>query len=365
MPNSKVKEYFPSANSYLGFYSLWDSNINDLEKLIILKGGPGTGKSTLLSNLAQDLLEQGYTLEKLRCSSDADSLDGIVCRELSLGVIDGTAPHTRDPLYPGIVDKIINLGDYWDEQILQRQKDNIIKLTDENRALFKQTYALLAEAKSYHNQLEELHKEGMNWAAADALIYDLINKLFAGYSDSPGGKEIHRFAGAIAPQGTVSYLDDLLADAKIRYIIKGRAGTGKSTLARKIGAAAQSKGLDVEYYHCSFDPHSIDNIFIPQLGVCFIDGTPPHEKIPGPNDIVIDMFSFMSGAIYSKNQDQIIEMDEKYQAHFNEALKILKRCKAVHDELEACYIRAMDFKALDQLTQRLKEEIQAYATSRQ
>lgn len=364
MLNNKITEYFPGGNTFLGFHSLWESNINNLEKLIILKGGPGTGKSTLMAKLADELLNEGYAVEKLWCSSDAQSLDGVVCRQLSLGIVDGTAPHTRDPIYPGVVEKIVNLGDYWDEALLQENRKEIIDLTDKNKALFKETYRHLAAAKAFHDQLEQLYIEGMNWDAVNKLTEELIKQLFAAYPTAEHGEEIHRFAGAITPQGSVNYLDALLAEAKIRYIIKGRAGTGKSTLVKNIAAAAGSKGLTVEYYHCSFDPLSIDNIHIPQLGICLIDGTPPHEKNPGSGDIVLDMFSFMSGSVYSKNKDQIEELDKKYQDEFSLALQVLKECKAVHDELEKYYTRAMDFPAIEQLQNKILNEICEYAANR-
>jgi len=363
MSKGNVKQYFPGGNTCLGFYSLWDSNINDLTKLIILKGGPGTGKSTLLAKIAQELLNDGWDTEMLWCSSDPKSLDGVIFRDLGLGIVDGTAPHTRDPIFPGVVDKIINLGDYWDERLLQQNKEQIINLTKENKALFRSTYHHLAEAKKYHDTLEQLYVEGMNWSGVDTLTEDLLQQLFGKYTPTEQGKEIHRFAGAITPDGSVNYLDELLGEAKTRIILKGRAGTGKSTLTRKIAGAASSKGFDVEYYHCSFDPLSIDNILIPKLGICFIDGTPPHEKTPGPDDTVLDMFSFMSGSVYGKNQEQIREVDSNYMSEFNQAFAVLKECKAVHDRLEDYYIKAMDFKAVNVVTQKLMAEILEYAKS--
>ena len=41
-----IKSYFACANSSRGFYNFFESNLQNLERLYILKGGPGTGKST-------------------------------------------------------------------------------------------------------------------------------------------------------------------------------------------------------------------------------------------------------------------------------------------------------------------------------
>ena len=39
----KALHYFAGGNTARGFFSLYDSNFAGLEKVFILKGGPGTG----------------------------------------------------------------------------------------------------------------------------------------------------------------------------------------------------------------------------------------------------------------------------------------------------------------------------------
>ena len=48
----KALHYFAGGNTARGFFSLYDSNFAGLEKVFILKGGPGTGKSTLMKKIA-------------------------------------------------------------------------------------------------------------------------------------------------------------------------------------------------------------------------------------------------------------------------------------------------------------------------
>ena len=74
MQQKRITQYFPGGNTALGFYSYWDSNINDLDRLIILKGGPGTGKSTLLDKILREFAAEDWETELLWCSSDAESL---------------------------------------------------------------------------------------------------------------------------------------------------------------------------------------------------------------------------------------------------------------------------------------------------
>ena len=56
-----------------------------------------------------DLLKEGYDVEFMHCSSDPESLDGLVIPAFKVALIDGTAPHIVDPKNPGAVDETIHL----------------------------------------------------------------------------------------------------------------------------------------------------------------------------------------------------------------------------------------------------------------
>ena len=59
----KIIRYFAGGNTARGFYSLFDSNIADLDRIFILKGGPGTGKSSLMKKIGTLDSEKGYNIE--------------------------------------------------------------------------------------------------------------------------------------------------------------------------------------------------------------------------------------------------------------------------------------------------------------
>src|SRR5699024_11280704 len=71
-----------------------------------------------------------------------------------------------------------------------------------------------------------------------------------------------RLFGTNTPEGAVNIVPELLSPMYKNYYLKGRAGTGKSTLMKRIVAACKDYGLDLELYHCSFDPDSIDMVII-------------------------------------------------------------------------------------------------------
>lgn len=93
---AKMRRVFPGGNTSSGFYSLHD-NIIDINRnmLYILKGMPGGGKSSMMREIGDKALKEGYSVEMHHCPSDPTSIDGVVINELKVAVIDGTLPHGR------------------------------------------------------------------------------------------------------------------------------------------------------------------------------------------------------------------------------------------------------------------------------
>lgn len=91
--------YFLGANSYRGFYSLYDDLVSlpDVSRLFIIKGGAGCGKSTFMKTIATAANDAGLDVERVLCSGDPESLDGIFIPRLRVAYVDGTAPHAAVP----------------------------------------------------------------------------------------------------------------------------------------------------------------------------------------------------------------------------------------------------------------------------
>ena len=91
--------YFLGANGYGGFASLYEgfTSSPEISRLYILKGGPGCGKSSFMKRVAEAAALRGLAAEKVLCSGDPSSLDGVFLPELRLAYVDGTAPHAAVP----------------------------------------------------------------------------------------------------------------------------------------------------------------------------------------------------------------------------------------------------------------------------
>lgn len=355
----KALHYFAGGNTARGYFSLYESNFAELEKIFILKGGPGMGKSTLMKKLANEWLEKGYDVEYIHCSSDPDSIDGVIFPALKIGIVDGTEPHVVEPKAPGAIEEYVNLGHAWNSQQLVAEKAEILRLMKERQEAYERAYKYYAEALAVHDEWEEIYIANMDFEKLNALTGKLKTKFFGDIFLNKKADVRHRFLGAATPIGAVDYVPNLTEGLPKRYFLKGRPGSGKSTLLKKLATTAENRGFDVEIYHCGFDPNSLDMVIVRELGMAIFDSTAPHEYFPSrAGDEIIDLYkvAILPGTdeIYS---DQIKDVSAIYRAKMNDGTASLSEAKKLHDEIEKIYQRAIDFTIIDDIQKDMETDI--------
>jgi nucleoside-triphosphatase THEP1 len=357
--SGRVLNYYAGGNTARGFFSLYESSLQDLDKVFILKGGPGTGKSTLMKQVGKAFTEKGYDVEYLHCSSDNNSIDGVKIPALKAGIVDGTAPHVIEPKAPGAIEEYVNLGVAWDSTRLAPQKNKILQISNKISESYQKAYSTFAEALRVHDEWEKIYIENMDFEKANKFTVQLIHELFGEKQGSGKPAVRHRFLGAATPNGAVDFVQNITAETPNRYFIKGRPGSGKSTLLKKLVSHAEENGFDVEVYHCGFDPKSLDMVIVRELGFSIFDSTAPHEYFPSRSgDEVIDMYEqLITPGTDEKYQEEIAEISGRYKAKMKEAISYLAEAKAFHDELEEIYQPAMDFEKLNQITEEIKAKL--------
>ena len=348
--------YFATANTSSGFVSFFDGVIKDSERVYIIKGGPGSGKSTFMKRIGEDLLSVGMSVDFIYSPEDKYSIEGIYVKDIKVAIINGTYPHTIDPAYPGAIERILDFGNFWDIDYLRLHKGAIKQLTDAIEYEYSIFFRHMNNAKKIHDRWEKEYLLGMDFSKADFITDGIISDVIG----LPTGKtpEIsHRFAGAMTPQGQVCFYKELTEDIGKRYVVKGRPGTGKSTMTKKISSAALEKGYNVEYYHCSFDVDSIDMIIIPELDFALLDGTAPHVLDPVQGDVLVDMFECINTEIVRENEKPIMDIQDEYAREIGKAKEIYSEISCLYEKLKNYYINATDFNDVNALRIRITKTL--------
>lgn len=144
----------------------------------------------------------------------------------------------------------------------------------------------------------------------------------------------HFLAGANTAQGFTSCFDSILPKERQKrmYYIKGGPGVGKSTLMKRFAKAAEEKGMEVEYFHCSSDPDSLDGVSLPALGVGMMDGTAPHvydPVIPGARDTLVSLGDFLDEKALIPHVREIEAVQKLISARFARCYRYLAASEQV------------------------------------
>lgn len=359
---AKITNYYACANSAKGFVSYFDDNIRYLDRLFILKGGPATGKSTLMKRLGKEWFNRGFDVEYIHSPNDNSSVDGIILPALGIGVVDGTPPHIIEPRAPGAIDDYVNLGAAWDSKKLFPHKAEILDINRQISSCYENAYRLFAEALKIHDEWEKIYISGIDFNKMDELTEETIKVIFGNKLEDRQPKVQNRFFGGATPKGSVDFVMDLTDNMSSRYFIKGRPGSGKSTMLKKIAQSAQDRGFDTEIYHCGFDPDSLDMVIIRELSTAIFDSTAPHEYFPSKNtDSVIDVYSYaIRPGTDEEFKTQLEDIISRYKGTINEGVQYLSIAKNLNDDLENIYIDTIDYDIVSKIQQDVKLMIDDY-----
>lgn len=354
-----IRNFFASGNTARGFTSLLHSSLQGINSLYIVDGSPGSGHSDLIRAIGNEAVELGYELWFLHSPSDNDSIDGWITPELKTGMITGSAFRRMTVDESGAAIHFINLDDTCIDQdglgSCQREIENLVLKIKQSH---EDAYAGFAEALRIHDDWEALYINHMDFQAANEMTSEYLDLLYGEQKQEKQGRVDHRFLGAATPKGAVDYVPDLTNGLK-RYLVKGRAGSGKSTMLKKIAAAGEQRGFDVEVYHCGFDPNSLDMVIVREIGFAIFDSTAPHEYFPErAEDEIVDTYArCIQPGTDERHAETLRDFKLRYAAQMKKSTQYLTDAKSYLDQLKRIITPLADLAKIKGVQEELRHEV--------
>lgn len=358
---SGICELFAAANSGEGFRSFYSEIFGDdrIERRYLIKGGPGTGKSSFMRRIAELSSQKGIEVEYYRCSSDPDSLDGIILGK-RIALFDSTAPHSFEPELSGARDEIIDLGVFWDSEALCRERQRIEELSLKKKDGYAGAYRFLGAALAVAEHSRSIIAP---YVSAEKMKKAVRREL----GGMPDGERYSLRAGLSSSIGMkgMKRLDYYERVADELVAIEDHMGIGCLYLCRLAEEAARKK----KAIRISYDPIAAD---LPDA-ILFEEGLVAYVLVPreGQSDIFdradrrvrcrrfLDM-SELGSREKKRLKSEYRSSQKLYGALCDSAVECMRRAGEQHFELEKIYGAAMDFSAESRFCRSMAERICGY-----
>ncbi len=349
--------FFLGSNTPIGFIGTTETLYTpDGWQVYLLKSGAGTGKSTLLRRVYEQLTAAGEPSEVFCCSSDPGSLDAVRFPERRLCLIDGTAPHSVEPLYWGAVEQIVPLS-----LCMGHLYDNapaVIALTDEKRNLHHRCCEYLRAAASLLSDGRRIESDCLNREKVCRYAQRLaISEWQSGKSKTePATSEI-RFLSAFTPDGWVTLYDTLQALCPRIYAIEDEQGAAGSLLLSELEKAAIADGKLCITCPCPLFPNDgPEHLLLPDLGLAFTISNSFH-KVDFPIFRRIHASRFVDTDRLRRHRQRLSFLRRAADEMLREATTLSAQAKIAHERLEQYSAAVMDWQRYEKLTDELLQNI--------
>ncbi|MBR1457486.1 MAG: hypothetical protein IJ594_10070 [Oscillospiraceae bacterium] len=323
-----TQTYFLGANSKDGFASVYaDFPPDESVFLHVVKGGPGTGKSSLMRRIGRAAEEKGLDVHYVLCSGDPDSLDGVYVPALGAAWMDGTAPHVTEPAAFGVSGDYVNLSCFCRLPFSAADREHALSISRTYKALYAQAYAWLSAAAAAETAAAPAVPVE---PAAEEEILALVREA-CGAAEPCVQRPRRRFLRALSCRG------ELRLNSEIQKLCKHIVQVGDPALLSRAAARCPAGAI---LCPSPLHPERPEAILLPEASLALVDSG---WRIPVSR-------SLAPAAPPTAEQAEAAAMRERMLVF---AFDRLRRAKALHDELEAVCRRYMDFDALTAFTDRL------------
>lgn len=320
--------------------------------LYLIKAGPGCGKSTMMKKLAE---RAAQPVERIHCSSDPDSLDGVVFLKSKAAIIDATAPHIIEPNYPGAKQTVVSLFDTLNETTLKENRAEIIRLFDRCSELQKSANRCISSASLLLREQQMIALSALDNKKLTGYAERLAQRLLP--ATGKKGIEHLRLLSAVTPKGIVCYRNSVLAVAdKIIVFEDEQSAAAKKAIGILRNAALQA-GYEIYSCLCPLSQsETAEHILIPSLKLAFVTSNRWHP-MHFENQQTVHCARFSDKAALACHKNRLRLSRQTVEELLRQTSEYQRQAKASHDRLETFYRSAADFEKVEAITQAVAKKM--------
>lgn len=333
-----MAEFFAGVNTEKGFMGFPREYFSSLSRLYIIKGTAGSGKSTLMKRIGEECEKMGFTVHRVRCSSDPDSLDGIILPEKNAGIADGTSPHLLDADTPIAREILVDAGRFMDEKKLD--KEGVILYSRKKKECYSRAYSFISCGVTANRVCSDIVSASLD----KTKLFSFGERFFKKHIATPKKGTVHtRISVAFTGRGT--RILDSFPQAEGVFTLRGGRGTEHLLLNAMYELGATEKA-DMYISPDATDSRRINGIYFTEKRVYI-------TLLPQEKGTEINMARFFLPNQYAEVKSALKEARELAKNAYTLAEKNLAAAALCHRELEKRYISAMDFEPLEQEYNRI------------
>lgn len=347
MKQGRLKRMIVGCNTANGYISFAADNIKHLERVFMLLGAPGCGKSSIIARVAQSLSERGLDVELWQAAAEPGAAEGVIIPELQAAVVDVGFMEYLHPQNLGVVEEVYNLAECWQTDKLRRYHREIKELSAAVKQNMLTEAGLLTVYSQNRPKLYAAPGVRLSEEEIDEIAACLAEKIFA-----ENFRLVRRFFAAVyTADGWLSYAQEVSAGCR-RFLLCGNA----APVLERIAALSAARGFDIDLYYNALCLDTLQMLILPQLSVAVLAADLPGLE-PLYTDELVDDKTMFSG----RAEDMAPEDDQEMQQLLNEQL--LKAEKDLAD-LAAYYTAATDFARVDAICSDILAKLWQMAAER-